>query len=95
MFHHGVGDFLVAFGRQAVHEHGVGPRLPEEGVVHLIVAEGPLAFHGFLLLAHARPDVGIHRVRAGHRGSGIVRDREARAGHGGQPFGLGDHVRIG
>ena len=95
MFHDGVGNFFVALGRQAVHEDRVGPCLREERIVHLVGAEGALAFHGFLLLAHAGPDVGVDGVGSGSGGGGIVRNQQTRAADGGKPFGLRHNFGIG
>ena len=69
---HVVGDLLAAVCRQTVQDDGVGRRLLDQVAVDGEAREGGQACRPLLLLAHARPHVGVEHVGALGGATGVV-----------------------
>ena len=69
---------LSAMRGQAVQEDRVLRRALHERRVHRVAGEVALALLLLVLLAHARPDIGVDDVRPFHRFTRIACDRDLR-----------------
>jgi hypothetical protein len=58
---------------------GIGCGSRHEPVIDAVAGEGFLPRFGFGFLAHRRPDIGVHHVRAGDGFFGIFRHGQLRA----------------
>ena len=91
---HVLGDLLAVVRGEAVEDDRIGAREREERVVDPVRGEIRAPALRFLLLAHARPDVGVEDVGV-LRGLLRVADELDGAAHlDGGPLGGGDRVLI-
>src|SRR5439155_15799308 len=76
---HGGGHFFAAVGRQAVQESRLWARQLHQAFIDLETDERRSADFGLVLLAHRRPHVGVHDVRALDGLVGFVGDLDRAA----------------
>jgi hypothetical protein len=65
-FDYGVGDFLAAVRRQAMHEERLLACVRQQLFIHLVGTKHFQAFGQFIFLAHAGPHVRVYSICTGN-----------------------------
>jgi len=92
--HNGFGHFFAPPRGQAVHKHGIRPRLRHQLLIHLIRLKCLFAPRRLPLLSHAGPYIGIDGLRTRDRLSNIMGDGQRCTRNRSQPFRLRHNLGV-
>ena len=90
-----IRDLFIAMGRQAMHEHGVRRGYRDELIIHLVGRENSCPLIRLVLVAHARPCVGVNRIHSPDRFARISHQLDDRARLFCDFARVGENLRVG